>query len=160
MTLVPLWRAHIMALGWGLFGHVNEGGGASGDLEGFKWPRAGRLWVQRVTWARSSQRVHGARGQAIEGDRTKGWDHGISGSTRAMGGDKGAPISGSSDTHTQRESQCTGRTIAPTRWARHAEREREREGARARGKVCREWAEKPRGRGLRGTFPLFFYSKI
>lgn len=149
-----------MALGWGLFGHVNEGGGASGDLEGFKWPRAGRLWVQRVTWARSSQRVHGARGQAIEGDRTKGWDHGISGSTRAMGGDKGAPISGSSDTHTHRErvSARGGRLRRQDGLA--MQREREREGARARGKVCREWAEKPRGRGLRGTFPLFFYSKI
>jgi hypothetical protein len=106
--------------------------------------------------------VHGARRHAIEGDRTKGWDHGVSGSTRAMGGDKGAPISGPRDTHTQRErereSQRTGRTIAPTRWARHAERERE--GVRVWGKVCREWAEKPRGRGLPGTFPLFFYSKI
>jgi hypothetical protein len=30
MALVPLWRAHIMGLGRGLFGHVNEGGGASG----------------------------------------------------------------------------------------------------------------------------------
>lgn len=153
-----------MVLGWGLFGHVNEGGGASGDLEGFKWPRAGRLWVQRVTWARSSQRVHGARRQAIEGDSTKGWDHGVSGSTRAMGGDKGAPISRSRDTHThtdrERASARGGRLRRQDGLAMQREREREKEGARARGKVCREWAEKLRGRGLRGTFPLFFYSKI
>lgn len=98
--------------------------------------------------------MHGARGQAIEGDRTKGWDHGISGSTRAMGGDKGAPISGSSDTHThtERVSARGGRLRRQDGLAMQRERERGRAGA---GKGVSRVGRKAEREGAAGYFSSF-----